>query len=446
MITHISNGKDFFPDDGRWEKLYPIPTPNHERELLFDNKVQRTGNIQANIVALFEEWILSFFEPDYFRFKRIKTQSSFSEFKSFMKDIYKKDKPILIIDVNTTEHVEDFLFGLNMINRYNMVDPRYDATSSKLIYSIGVLETDAAAIRFRRNRYRFNFEILIMENTAIRRDNTFTHMLMNIRHRSKFTLPRTIMSLLPLEYIHNIAKTVNMDYKSDEFLSYLNQHSNYPIIHRTLPNGQWMFYIQQPVNLYVDVPDIPQKDSAEISEAFEMGAQIRDSFVIEADLPSEFIYMTPLDRATEYIAGKDPDPENIYYISPYMAFPEFNETYFSYKLVNKLTVVIDNPKENTLNVVEDILKTVDTSLYETLVRYLSQKQDLSELIHVEIYENEYRKDVHPISFQSDKDGNITIPDPDFRSVYMILTYVDFEKVNMVLRGEQAKYIGTIEKY
>ena len=177
-----------------------------------------------------------------------------------------------------------------------------------------------------------------------------------------------------------------------------------------------------------------------------MGAQIRDSFVIEADLPSEFIYMTPLDRATEYIAGKDPDPDHIYYISPYMAFPEFNEMYFSYKLVNKLTVVIDNPKENTLNVVEDILKTVDTNLYETMIRYLSQKQDLSELIHVEIYENEYRKDVHPISFQSDKNGNITIPDPDFRSVYMILTYVDFEKVNMVLRGEQVKYIGTIEKY
>ena len=81
-----------------------------------------------------------------------------------------------------------------------------------------------------------------------------------------------------------------------------------------------------------------------------------------------------------------------------------------------------------------------------MIRYLSQKQDLSELVHIEIYENEYRKDVHSISFQSDKEGNITIPDPDFRSVYMILTYVDFEKVNMVLRGEQAKYIGTIEKY
>lgn len=447
MDIQCYNPHDFFPDDGRFHKLYPIPYPKNKSNLVFDNKIQRTSHIQANIAAIFEEWFVSFFEANYFKFIRLKTESSFAEFKSFMKNIYKKDKPLMVIDVNASEHVEDSIFGLNMVNRYNLVDPRYDEWSAKLLYSIGLIETDNLEIRFRRNRYRFTFDVLIMENTMDRQLNTYTNMIMNMRHQSKFTLPRNVMNLIPLEYVHNIALSHGYkDYKTDEFLEFLNTHSEYPIIRRVLPNGQWMFYMQQEVHLYVDVPNMPQKDSPEMSNAFEWGAQIRDTIVIEADLPSEFIFLTSIENARKYVPGKDPDPEKIYYVAPDLAFPEFPEMKDGRKLVNQLKVVIDDPNDNSLNVLDDIIATVDSDIYMLIRDHMKKGYSIKDLVHVEVHGQKRGCSITQMPCIFEDHGELTILEPDYRRIYMILTYLDMKKINIILEGENKEYIGTIEKY
>src|SRR5699024_2241005 len=124
--------------------------------------------IQANIVGCFNDWIKSFFPPDYFKFVRIRTQSSFAEFKSLMKNIYKKEKPFMIIDPRSIEHDENSLFGQNMINRYNLIDPNADDMGAKLLYSIEIMKDDMFELVYRRNRFRFEFDILIMEQTLHR--------------------------------------------------------------------------------------------------------------------------------------------------------------------------------------------------------------------------------------------------------------------------------------
>lgn len=441
------NPRDFFPDDGSHGKLYPIVPKKKQTTLVFDNKIQRTSHIQGNIVAIFEDWFLSFFEKDYFKHTRLKTESSFSAYKSFMKDIYKKDKPILVIDVNTSEHVDDFIFGLNMTNRYNIVDPRYDEWGAKLLYSIGVFSTDDVELRFRRNRYRFSFDVMIMESSMDRQLNTFSNLLMNVRHRSKFTLVRNVMNLIPLEHIHNLAIFHKFDsYKSDEFLEFLNTHSAYPIIRRILPNGQWMFYMQQEIHLYVDVPDIPSKDSPEMSAAFEMGAQVRDSFVIEADLPSEFIFLTTDKNASWYIPGKDPDPDRVYYVAPELAWPDLVKQHGDYVLVNHLTIAIEDSDDNKMDMMDEVIKTLDTDLYNIITGYLKNGYAFSDLVYVSIQMQERTHEIIDQSFDLSRTGVLTIPDPDFRKLYRICVYVNFKAINAIREGNYKEYIGTIEKY
>ena len=107
---------DWIPDDGGNGRGYPIEDKPDLSEIIYDKRVQKISYITANLVAVFNEWIQSFFEPDYFKFVRIKTQSTFSDFKSFMKDIYKKEKPFMVIDPRPPEIVEDFIFAQNMLN------------------------------------------------------------------------------------------------------------------------------------------------------------------------------------------------------------------------------------------------------------------------------------------------------------------------------------------
>ena len=142
-------------DDGSYERLYPVP--KHEDEyptIRYDKQIQRTSYIQSNIVAVFNEWFQSFFEPDYFKFVRIRTQSSYQDFKSFMKQIYKKEKPFLVIDPRTVELDENSIFAQNMINRYNLIDPGSDGFGAKLLYSIEIMKSDMFQMVYRRNRFR----------------------------------------------------------------------------------------------------------------------------------------------------------------------------------------------------------------------------------------------------------------------------------------------------
>lgn len=440
------NPRDFFPDDGSFEKLYPILPEKKETTLVFDNKIQRISHIQGNIVAVFENWFLSFFENNYFKHIRLKTESSFSAFKSFMKGIYKKDKPILVIDINSIDHVDDSIFGLNMINRYNMVDPRYDAWSSKLLYSIGLFNTNNAEIRFRRNRYRFSFDVLIMEDSMDRQLNTYNSLMMNIRHRSKFTLVRNVLNLIPLEHIHNIAIFHNFKtYKSDEFLDFMNSHSAYPIVRRILPNGQWMFYMRQEIHLYVDVPDIPGKDSPEMSAAFEYGAQVRDSFVIEADIPSEFIFITSDNRAKFYVKGKDPDPESVYYVPANIAWPDPPTMHGDYKLVKNLVVAVDNVDDNNMDIMDDVIKFMDTNVYNIITGYIKNGYSIKDIVYIHV-NGQKSKTIIDQPFSMDDKGIMTLIDPSFRNIYQVLIYVNFKIINAIQDGNYKEYIGTIEKY
>ena len=182
----------------------------------------------------------------------------------------------------------------NMINRYNNYDPINDRIGAKVLYSNHILHDDMCELMFRRNRFRFGFNVMIMEQTLDRQLNTYTKMLMDIRHNSKFLLPRVVPHLIPIRYITNIAGFHGMDYRSDDFLNYLNSISEYPIIKRITPNGQLMFFFNREMNIQVEVPNMtPSKDSPETSGAIEWGARITDSFYFIADLPAEYIFLLP---------------------------------------------------------------------------------------------------------------------------------------------------------
>lgn len=452
------NPLDNFDDDGSHNKLYEIRPMTHKRDIVYDNMIQKTSHIQANIVAIFEEWLLSFFPSDYFKTVRLTTQSSFADFKSFMKDIYKKNKPILVIDVEASEHVEDSLFGLNVIPRYNMIDPRYDVATSKILYSIELLSNENFELRFRRNRYRFSFDILYMVKSRNNQLDLYTFLLSNMRHNSKFTIERQVLNLIPLEYIHNMAISSGFeDYKDPKFLTFLNTFSRYPIINRVLPSGHWTFYMQQNLSLYFTIPDLPRKDSPEKSAAYEKGARVTHNVVIEADLPSEFIFLTPIDRSDFYIAGKDKDPDNIYYIAPELSFPEIDfdtplvDTNGTYIAINKMKVMIEDESDNTLNILEDVVKNVDTNLYETIKRYIKATKGINNCLKVVVYRKVAVDDLksdndNGVSIPVEDDGTIMITDPNFRELYMIVTYVNMLVLNNFLKMENTEYIGTIEKY
>lgn len=442
MPIQVYEAGDFVVDPGDQKRLYPIEDEPEIQEIVYDKKIQQTSYIQSNIVGVFTDWFTSFFEPGYFKTNRIKTQSAFSEFKSFMKGIYKKDKPILVIDPRAVETAEDSIFGQNMLGRYNMVDPDHDNIGAKLVYSMTIMKSDMFELVYRRNRYRFEVDIMIVEQTMDRQINTYNAMLMNIRHNSKFMLARTVPHMIPIRHIQNIARFHGFDWKSEAFMKFMNTISEYPIIKRVTPNGQYMFYFEQDMNIQVEVPGYPSKDGPEMSDAIEWGARIVDNFTMLADLPSEFLFLTPKQHMTKYDRGIDEDPEGIYYTSPVYADMDWPEEINGYKITNRIDIMLQSEDEPSLNLIP-LLRDYNMDVYSFVQDFIGNKQKLADLMMVRVYPN---GSCQPIASELSDDGTLTLHDPLHNKIYTANIYLNFQLMNLIKEEAAKTHIGTIEKY
>lgn len=442
MTVRVYGPNNEILDDGSQHRLYEIGTPQQESTVLYSKKIQRTAYIQANVVGAFNDWIASFFEPNYFKFTRIKSEANFGKFKSFMKDIYKKEKPFLVIDPASIEHDEESIFDQNMIGRYNLYDPQHMNIGAQLLYSMQIMKSDKFELVYRRDRYRFEFDIMIMEQNLDRQLNTYSKLLMNIRHNSKFLLTRTLPHLLPSKYIQNIAKLHGYDYQTEAFLQFLNSISIYPIIRRILPNGQYLFFMEQEMSLQVEVPGIPAKDSPDTSDAIEWGARITDMFIIRADLPTEFIFMIPEEEKGMFDKSIPDDPENISVISPTYADMDWPMEINGYKHINRVDIMLQEGDDSTLDikpVVYDTLPNVDTVIKEML----QDDIDLHKLLMVKVYPN---GSLTEAPFVFNNDGIIRMTNPEMDKLYTANIYLNFNYLNDYREKKNQTFIGTIEKY
>lgn len=439
MALRVYAPGDYPFDPGGNHKLYPIEDKVDLSTIRVDHMIQRTSHIQANVVGAINDWILSFFEPNYFKFVRVRTESNFSTFKSLVKQIYKKEKPFMLIDPTSIEHDEESIFHQNMINRYNMIDPEHDNVGAKLIYSLSVMKTDMFELVFRRNRFKFNINIMIMEQTMDRQINTFNNLLMNIRHNSKFLLPRTLHHLLPSKYIINIAQLHGFDYQTDEFLAFLNSISQYPIIKKSLPNGQQLFYMEQTLNLQIEVPSIPNKDDPEMSDAFEWGARITDEFDVRADLPTEFLFLLPEELRPKYDNSIPEDPESISLISPYYADMDWPTEVNGYTLSNRLDIMVKEDDDNVLDLL-GVVKNYNPEIYDTIQEHIQREGKLSDLVLTKTYAN---GSIIEEAAELGNDGMLTLH-PSKLGMFTVNIYLNLKTINYIRAGKNRTNIGTID--
>lgn len=442
MAIRIWQPGDQRIDFGEQQRLYPVPEPIDTTEVLYSNVIQKTSYIQASIVAAFDDWIRSFFPANYFKFTRIRTQCTVNEFKSFMKQIYKKDKPFLVIDPSSIEHVEDSIFAQNMTNRYNLIDPKYDPIGAKLLYSIEICKDDIFQLYYRRNRFRFEFNILIMEETTARQMDTYTSMLMNIRHNSKFLITRKIPHLLPTKHMMNIAAWHGLDYMSDQFLEFMNGISRYPITRKTLPGGTTMFFMEQVMNIQVETPGYPTKDSAETSNAIEWGARIQDNFTFIADLPSEFLLLTETECNTVHDNSIAEDPDSITYISPILAHLDWPTEIDGCMMTNQVDLQIQTEEDDrSLNIIP-IIASYKEDIARVIMEYIERGNDANDLVIVKVHPNGSMGEAQ-ITF--DRTGVLTLDNPYPNKLYTACIYVNLQKINAIKEGSLRQYLGTVEK-
>ena len=446
VIEDGEYGPDPVIDEDDYVPIEPNKKPGIIHDLIYDQRIQKISYIQANMAAVFREWFTGFFPPDYFRHIRMKSESTFTAFKSFMKDIYHKEPPVLVIDPNTIEHVDDFLFGTNVVNRYNLVDPKSDNVGAKILYSLAMIETEKIKLHYRRNRYRFRFDVMVMERSLNRSLDLYNYLIMNMRHNSKFMLFRRVPNLLPSHMIRSIAKINGFDSPDQKFLEWINARAiGCTITTRTLPSGQVMFFAEQDCHIQVEVPDMPAHDSPEQAEAIEVGARVTDSFIFTVDLPSEYFCTMEHEVTKDYIRYEEGDDPDIHYITKsddYKWEEGMDLEIDDYTLLNRVDVTIQDDQDNALDLLT-VLNDVDAQMRKTAEALL---RDSNVTLPEPLFLVKIIKGTKEFTdFNLSDDGILTINFPDYSKIYHIYVYVNQKYINMYSSALNSEWIGDIQK-
>ena len=446
VIEDGEYGPDPVIDEDDYVPIEPNKKPGIIHDLIYDQRIQKISYIQANMAAVFREWFTGFFPPDYFRHIRMKSESTFTAFKSFMKDIYHKEPPVLVIDPNAIEHVDDFLFGTNVVNRYNLVDPKSDNVGAKILYSLAMIETEKIKLHYRRNRYRFRFDVMIMERSLNRSLDLYNYLIMNMRHNSKFMLFRRVPNLLPSHMIRSIAKINGFDSPDQKFLEWINARAiGCTITTRTLPSGQVMFFAEQDCHIQVEVPDMPAHDSPEQAEAIEVGARVTDSFIFTVDLPSEYFCTMEHEVTKDYIRYEEGDDPDIHYITKsddYKWEEGMDLEIGDYTLLNRVDVTIQDDQDNALDLLT-VLNDVDAQMRKTAEALL---RDSNVTLPEPLFLVKIIKGTKEFTdFNLSDDGILTINFPDYSKIYHIYVYVNQKYINMYSSALNSEWIGDIQK-
>lgn len=436
--------RGFIPDEGNNGYSYSLlDPPETVDEIAYSREVQNSNNSVANLVGVFDTWFRSNFPPTYFKWSMIRTQVPFTLFKSNMLSIYKKDRPILVIDPHTpdVDDVSQVPTNINMLAKFNDFDAENQHIGSKLAYSLPVMRSDKFELVYRRARLRMDLDILIIEDTQNKQANTYNHLLMNIRHRSQFTIVRVVPVLIPKKFIINAALFHGYDWKSDEFLAFLNSISQYPIRKEIRTNGQYMFFMLQELHIYVEVPNYPAKDSPEMSDMIEWSARITDTFTFSADLPLEFIFLTKKELAPKFDAGVEEDDDSITFISPIHNDLDWPKEFGEFKIANQLDVEVQAGEEPTLSVLP-LLNDFSKAVFIEASKWVAAGNPISEIIQIHAYPNGSYKE---IGSRLRQDGMLELVGAVPNQLYHVRVYVNIKTLNLVQDGREKEYIGTIQK-
>lgn len=418
-------------------KLYKI-TDKPKDILAYTNEIQKVSYILANMVGVFDEWFSEFFDKDFFKVKRIQSQANYADFKGFMKEIYLKEKPMIIINPEI-ELVDESFYNESISTMYNRINAD-DLVGAKLLYSTDLISTENVCVYYRRNRYRIRFDIMMVERSMSRQTDLFNNIVMNIRHRSKFPIEKNVLNLIPLNFIIYVATNNGFDYRSQEFMTFINSVSYAPIIKRLIPNGQYMFYMAQKVNIDVNIPDMPSKDGVDNIGAIEKGARVVDRVEFEVNVPAEYILTIPQSKLINDFAKYD-NTEDVYYVPPIKAHPDYKQLYEGFMLSNIIDIVLKNNSENYLTK-DTILDNITTKYMEDIKSYISNSLPIDDVMKLAVYESGTFTMVDIV----DKDNTISLVEPDFSKAYSICVYINHGLLNSIREIPFKKDIGTIKDY
>lgn len=418
---------------------------NHTDDKLVDNYFKLPisfSHITGMITSILVDYIKSAFPDNFFKTTWNSLEVPFAQRSAQFKDVLSKPKPSLLIEPRFDPSDEASFRPSSEFDGEVANNPKDNIKI--LTFNSGKLIKDTSyELYYTLRRYKMTFNTNFLFNSMQDRIQYQEYIRQNIRHRAPIVYNTYLSNIIPEPYMKVIASLVNMEYDSDEFITYLNNYSLFPITHRLRTgsgNNEFFAMMRSPIEIrFTDIPtgnDVRKGNlitTSAFSDAVYVEFTAYSSMILKTstELGKPLHPMENINVDTDHSQSVGVDKIFLYEIPE---IPEFAQDYIKYKTV---TIQADKSGDDVLDL--HMMINRDKELLQIIDTYNINNKKI-DFFNFLIFEDSNILNGNRCTFDNDT-LKLTISNMDIYKMYYITLYVNKNKLANV-RQE----IFEIEKY
>lgn len=391
------------------------------------------GMISSNVV----DYIRSAFEKDYFKTIWNSMEEPFVNRSKSFRDAMSKPNPSLYIMPNFDPSDEPGFVPQSEFD-YQIANTPDSEVKIGMWNSSEIARYSNFRLFAKPRRYKMTFNMKCIFDSDIQRIQAQEYMRQSIRHKAHIVLHKYLENVIPTSYMKAIADINNMDYKSEEFLKFINTFSSVPITRRLRTgsgNMEFFAMVRSPIEImFRDAPVTEgpvRKGNLVVNSAFSDNCTVEFVsysvyFLVTNKDPGKVLYHRDNTNSDNGDGSFDTVGVDKLFLTEYP-----NTSYLNNNCIKIVSLAVqpDHNGTDKVNVLHDGLITND-ELIRAFHESFDEDKEI-DYIHPLVFEGIDELGEERINFNR-KNLDLEIKDMDIYSTYYIYFYLDRNKVNKTI--------------
>ena len=413
----------------RYEAITKPPQKNMD-DIRYVSLMSSMSHTYGNALAYIQNWVLNVFPENMFKTIHVNSKIAHRQIRSTPHEYIKKVKPMIIFRPRIPNIDEDrFLKGTHLTERITDLYNTWGMTDLQPFFND---PENKLSIKYQLNRAVMYVDVVVILSTLMQQIDYYHYLDNALSINHPFSINTCFESYMPQEMLKILSDVVKVPLydahgSTREFLTYMNQHSCYPITYKLQGASRTReFYRYYPVNIDTVVTDLDKDDGERVGNIMN---QYQITFTVRMEFNSTGLYYIFSDDIFNINLPKiEPSDSSIIPVFTDVFLKEDLNLQQGWSLYNRASCRLED-SEDSIN----IDQMLNISIREALKYHKENGLPIFDFIDVKV-----RKQGKPIYLNTDYTINWDTLDIHFKNqdtfhTYTIIICLNVEYINNLMK-------------
>lgn len=257
----------------------PMAEPIHYMQMMGS-----ASHTYGNAIAYIQRWLEDLFPAGLFKTFHVNSKIAHRQIRSTPQELFKKQKPMMILRPRIDFDDERFLEGTPLIQKQTLQYSNFGVGNLQPFFSDS---SKHLAIKYQLNRTVMNVDVILIFSTLMQQLNYANYIMNSVPIGIPFDLKTCFESYLSLPMMKVISDIARVPFIDEEegtkpFLEYVNSHVNTPVTYKLQGSTQTHeFYRYYPVRIDTRINSLNTDDGEKVGH-------VMDNYQISFTIRMEF--------------------------------------------------------------------------------------------------------------------------------------------------------------